>query len=318
MSTKLFPPIEPYQLHYLQVSGIHKIYFEESGNPNGTPILFLHGGPGGGTEPDHRRLYDPKKFRIILVDQRGSGLSTPFAELAENTTWDLISDLEKVRNALNIECWLIHGGSWGTTLALVYAIKHPTCINGLILRGIFLCTQRELKWFYQEGAHWIFPEEWDKYSSFIPPEERHDFMNAYYRRLTSDDESLRLKAAKVWSMWEASASKLIPNPAFIKKYEDPHKALPFARIESHYFQHNAFLPKDNYIMENVGVLQNIPIRIIHGRYDMVCPVKNAWELHKALPKSKLQIIPEAGHSLFEPPILAAVIEACHDLEASLK
>lgn len=318
MTTELFPPIEPYQKHFLQVSPLHKIYFEECGNPKGIPLLFLHGGPGGGTEPDYRRLYDPTKFRIILVDQRGSGLSTPFAELTENTTWDLVADLEKIRKKLNIDRWLILGGSWGSTLALVYAITHPHFVAGLVLRGIFLCTKKELHWLYQEGAHWVFPEEWDKYSSFIPENERHDFMDAYYRRLTGEDESLRLKAAQVWSMWEASASKLILSPSFVKKYEDPHKALPFARIEAHYFRNNAFLPTDNYIMENVTVLKDIPVRIVHGRYDMVCPVKNAWDLHKALPKSKLNIIPQAGHSLFEPPILAAVIEACADLAESYK
>lgn len=308
-----FPPIEPYKIYFKQVSKLHKIYFEESGNPMGTPILFLHGGPGGGTEADHRRLYDPKIFRIILVDQRGSGQSTPFACLEENTTWDLISDLEVIREFLQIDQWLVHGGSWGSTLALVYAINHPKTILGLILRGIFLCTRKELLWFYQEGAHWVFPEEWEKYKNLIPDNERHDFMEAYYRRLTSPDENIRLKAAQTWSMWEAATSKLIPSPEFIQHYEDPAKALPFARIESHYFKNKAFLPTDNYILENSEKLNAIPIQIIHGRYDMVCPVKNAWELHQALPHSVLNIIPNAGHSLFEVPILAAVMRACSEM-----
>jgi proline iminopeptidase len=307
----LFPPLEPFQKHFLPVSSIHTIYFEESGTPNGQPILFLHGGPGGGTEPDHRRLFDPNKFRIILVDQRGSGQSTPFAELRENTTWDLVNDLEKIRNTLEIDRWLIYGGSWGTTLALAYGIKNPQSVLGLILRGVFLCTIEELHWLYQSGAHWIFPETWQKFEAFIPENERSDFIEAYHRRLTSDDEALRLEAAKIWSTWEASASRLYPNPDYIKKYENPHKALPFARIEAHYFKNRAFLPTNNYILENASALKDTPVKIVHGRYDMVCPVKAAWDLNRSLPKSELQIIPNAGHSLFEPPILAAVIEACN-------
>lgn len=309
----LFPPLEANKTFYLQVSDIHKIYFEESGNPDGTPLLFLHGGPGGGTEPDHRRLYDPARFRIILVDQRGCGLSTPFAELRENTTWDLINDLERIRHELGIKKWLVHGGSWGSTLALAYAIQHPGAILGLILRGIFLCTPSELRWFYQEGAHWVFPEFWEPYVNFIPPEERHDMIAAYHRRLNSADHNERLEAALRWSVWEASTSKLIPSTNFIKKYENPTKALPFACIESHYFVHKAFFATDNYIMENLEPLKEIPIRIIHGRYDMVCPVRTAWNLHRALPKSKLTIVPEAGHSVFEPATLSAVMEACEEL-----
>jgi proline iminopeptidase len=311
--TSFYPPLDPYQKHYLHVSNLHKIYFEESGNPKGIPILFLHGGPGGGTEPDHRRLYDPNFFRIILVDQRGSGLSVPFAELAENTTWDLVADLEKVRAHLNIDSWLVHGGSWGTTLALVYSISHPNQVLGLVLRAIFLCNRAELLWLYQEGANWVFPDRWQNFQNFIPENERHDFMAAYYWRLTSGDQATQLEAAKIWSMWEASASKLIPSEEFINTYAIAQKALPFARIESHYFHHQAFLPTDNFILENAAAIRNIPTRIIHGRYDMVCPLKSAWQLHQALPQSKLEIIPLAGHSLFEPPILSAVIAACHEL-----
>lgn len=310
----LFPSIEPFQKHQISVSNIHSIYFEESGNPQGTPIVFLHGGPGGGTEADHRRLYDPQKFRIILVDQRGCGQSTPFAELRENTTWDLIKDLEKIRETLGIKTWLVHGGSWGSTLALVYAIQHPSAIRGLILRGVFLCTQKELKWFYQEGASWIFPEEWDSFEKFIPEKERHDLMAAYTKRLHSADEETVLEAALLWSRWEASTSKLVPSLGFIQKYENPKKALPFARIEAHYFSHGAFLPADNFILKNVGAIKDIPTRIVHGRYDVVCPIRTAWKLHKALHQSELKITPEAGHSLFEPATLSAVIEACEELE----
>jgi len=312
MTSPLFPPIEPYKKHFLTVSSIHKIYLEECGNPKGQPILFLHGGPGGGTDPDHRRLYDPQLFRIILFDQRGCGQSTPFAELKENTTWDLVKDIETIRQFLGIDQWLVHGGSWGTTLALVYAINHSQAVKGLILRGIFLCTTKELQWFYQEGAHWIFPDAWEPYEALIPKEERHDYISSYYKRLISDNEELRLKAAQVWSQWEASTSNLIPNFEFVKKYGDPVKALPFARIEAHYFVNKAFLPTDNYILENCDKIKHIPTKIIHGRYDVVCPFKNAWDLHRLLPLSELKIIPDAGHSLFEPKILTAVVEACHD------
>jgi len=313
MTSPLFPPIEPYKTHFINVSELHKIYIEEIGNPKGKPILFLHGGPGGGTEPDHRRLYDPAIFRIILFDQRGCGRSTPFAELKENTTWDLVKDIELIKQFLGIESWLVHGGSWGTTLALVYAITYPHSVKGLILRGIFLCTQKELKWFYQEGAHWIYPDAWEPYEALIPKEERSDYISAYYKRLTSPDEEIRLKAAQVWSQWEASTSNLIPDFDFIKKYANPVKALPFARIEAHYFINKAFLTTDNFILENCDKIKHIPTRIIHGRYDIVCPIKNAWELHRLMPKSELKIIPNAGHSLFEPQILSSVIEACHEL-----
>lgn len=317
MSASLFPSIEPYHKQFISVSSLHKIYVEESGNPKGTPILFLHGGPGGGTDPEHRRLYDPARFRIILFDQRGCGQSTPFAELQENTTWDLVKDIETIRHQLGVNQWLVHGGSWGSTLALVYAITHPTHVAGLILRGIFLCSTKELQWFYQEGAHWIFPDAWEPYEALIPKEERHDYISAYYKRLTSPQEDVRLKAAQVWSQWEASTSNLIPNFEFVKKYADPVKALPFARIEAHYFVNKAFLPTESFILENCDKIKHIPTRIIHGRYDVVCPVKNAWDLHRLLPMSELKIIPDAGHSLFEPHILSSVIEACHNLEKTL-
>lgn len=313
MSDLLYPPLEPFKTHHLKVSQIHTIYFEESGNPNGIPVLFLHGGPGGGTEPSHRQLYDPAKHRIILVDQRGSGQSTPFAEILDNTTWDLVADLERVREHLQIPNWCIHGGSWGTTLALVYAISHPTRVRALVLRGIFLCTRKEIQWFYQDGVDWLYPDEWTKYISFIPKEERHDMIGAYYKRLTSENAELRLKAAQTWSMWEASVSKLIPSESFIKKYEDPQKALPFARIEAHYFKNNAFLPSDNFILANTDKLTHIPVDIVHGRYDVVCPVKNAWQLHNVLPKSRLFIVPDAGHSLFEEPILKQVVKSAKEI-----
>lgn len=307
-----YPEIEPYNSGMLRVSDLHQMYFEECGNPQGRPIVFLHGGPGGGLDPDYRRFFDPKHYRIVLLDQRGCGKSLPFAELKENTTWDLISDIEKLRTHLKIQEWLVFGGSWGSTLALAYAISHPEKVKALILRGIFLCRKEELKWFYQEGASWIFPDVWEKYRDFIPPEERGDFISAYSKRLTGPDEDLRLKAAQVWSTWEAATSKLIPKKDFIADYEDPHKALPFARIENHYFINGAFFKTDNYLLENVDKIRKIPARIIQGRYDVVCPAKSAWELNKAWPESELRIVGDAGHSASELGIRSELVQACDD------
>jgi proline iminopeptidase len=285
------------------------IYVEESGNPQGMPIIFLHGGPGGGTDEDHRRFYDPSYYRIILFDQRGCGKSTPFAEIKENTTWDLVEDMEKIRNHLHISKWILFGGSWGSTLALAYAIKYPNFLDGLVLRGIFLCRSEELQWFYQNGASWIFPEQWDKYKNFIPRNEQHDFIAAYYKRLTGNDKELQLKAAQIWSIWEASTSKLYPSPNFIAEYEDPNKALPFARIECHYFINKAFFSTSNFILDNLDKIKDIPTYIVQGRYDVVCPMKSAWELHQGLPKSQLHIISDAGHSAYEVGIRSALITA---------
>lgn len=304
-----YPPIEPFMTGKLRVSDLHEIYYEQVGNPKGKPVVFLHGGPGGGISEDHRRYFDPKVYRIILFDQRGCGKSTPFAELRENTTWDLVADIEKIREKLQIEQWLVFGGSWGSTLAITYAITHPKRVTGLVLRGIFLCRPSELRWFYQEGAHNVFPESWEKYRDLIPPTERHDFVSAYYKRLTSDNEAVRLEAARIWSIWEASTSYLHVNPASMADFEDPAKALPFARIECHYFMNNAFFPSENYLLENVDKIRNIPGVIVQGRYDMVCPVRSAWDLHRAWPESKLLIIPDAGHSAAEPGIRSALIEA---------
>lgn len=305
----LFPSIEPYRHEYLKVSEIHTIHFEECGNPNGKPVVFLHGGPGGGIEPYYRQFFDPAFFRIILIDQRGSGKSTPFAELRENTTWDLVADIEKIRVHLNIEKWLVFGGSWGSTLALVYAITHPEKVTHMILRGIFLCRPEELQWFYQEGASWIFPDFWESYRDLIPVAERNDFIKAYYKRLTSTDDAEKLKAAQVWSIWEASVSKLIPSNNYMSHYEDPQKALPFARIECHYFINNAFLPSNNYILENADKIKNISCDIVQGRYDVVCPAKSAWELHRLLPLSKLTILPQSGHSASEVAMISELLAA---------
>jgi proline iminopeptidase len=305
----LYPPIEPYDEGRLPVSDIHTIYYEQSGNPRGTPVVFLHGGPGGGTVPDYRRFFDPKAYRIVLFDQRGSGKSTPHACLEENTTWHLVADIEQIREHLGIDSWVVFGGSWGSTLALAYAQKHPERALSLVLRGIFLCRPSEIRWFYQEGASNIYADVWEQYLGVIPSEERGDMLAAYYRRLTSEDEAVRVEAARAWSVWEASTSKLYPDPDLIDHFGDPHFAIAFARIECHYFTHNSFFETDNYLIENVERIRDIPTVIVQGRYDVVCPMTSAWDLHRAFPEADLQLIPDAGHSALEPGIRAALVEA---------
>ena len=308
---ELYPSIEPYDSGRLQVSPIHNIYYEQAGNPAGQPVVFLHGGPGGGIVSDYRRYFDPAAYRVVLFDQRGSGQSTPHAELEGNTTWDLVEDIEKIRELLGIETWHVFGGSWGSTLALAYAETHPERVRSLVLRGIFLCRPQEISWFYQEeqGASWLFPDVWEEYRKVIPEDERGDFVSAYYRRLTSEDEATRLEAARAWSVWEGSTSKLFFDPASIEKFADPEFALAFARIECHYFMHNAFFPTDNYLIENVGKIRHIPAVIVQGRYDVVCPIKSAWELHKAWPEADFRIVPDAGHSVTEPGIIHELVSA---------
>ncbi|MCK6596776.1 MAG: prolyl aminopeptidase [Bdellovibrionaceae bacterium] len=313
-----FPPIEAYNSGFLKVSNLHTIYFEECGSPKGKPIIFLHGGPGGGISEEHRRFFDPKEYRIILFDQRGCGKSTPFAELNENTTWDLVADIEKLRNHLAIDKWAVFGGSWGSTLALAYGVTHPERCVGFILRGIFLCRKWEINWFYQEGASLIYPDQWEVYWNQIAANERTDMVSAYYKQLTSTDEKLKLKAAKVWSTWEASTSKLIPDSNFISEYEEAEKALPFARIECHYFINKAFFPTDNYLLEQVHKINHLPCHIVHGRYDIVCPPKNAWELHKLWPTSKLFYISDSGHSAMEKGILHQLIAATESAKSWFK
>ena len=305
----LYPEIEPYQHDVLSVSPVHTLYYEQSGNPEGTPVVFLHGGPGGGTVPDYRRFFDPSAYRIVLFDQRGSGRSTPHASLEENTTWHLVADIERLREHLGVESWVVFGGSWGSTLALAYAQKHPERVRALVLRGIFLCRPEEIRWFYQEGASWIYPDVWEQYRDVIPEAERGDMLSAYHRRLTSEDERVRVEAARAWSVWEASTSKLFTDPDLIDHFGDPHFALAFARIECHYFMNNAFFESDNYLIENVGKLRDIPAVIVQGRYDVVCPLKSAWELARAWPEADLQIIPDSGHSALETGTRAALVEA---------
>ena len=309
----LYPLIEPYDTGRLAVSELHTIYYEECGTPAGAPVIFLHGGPGGGIVPEYRRFFDPEAYRVVLLDQRGAGQSTPHAELRENTTWDLVADIERLREHLGIESWIVFGGSWGSTLALAYAETHPDRVRALVLRGIFLCRPKEIRWFYQEGASLIFPEAWSEFERVIPVDERDDMLRAYHRRLIGDDPDVRLAAARTWSVWEASTSKLLPDQSMIDDFDDPALALAFARIECHYFVNNAFFPTDNYLIENAGKIRHIPTTIVQGRYDVVCPVVSAWELKQALPASDLRIVPDAGHSSLEKGISAQLVAAMNDL-----
>lgn len=305
----LYPPIAPYADGYLQVSALHRIYYAEYGNPEGRPVVFLHGGPGGGCQPSYARYFDPQKWRIVLFDQRGCGNSTPFAELRDNSTWDLVADIERIREHLAIDAWAVFGGSWGSTLALAYGITHPSRCTAFFLRGIFLLRKKEIDWFYQEGCSKLFPEAWQQYLAVIPLEERHDLVAAYFRRLTSTDAQVRRQAAQAWSMWEGSTSKLIPDPVMIAHYGADDFAEAFARIECHYFVNRGFFDTDNYLIEQVSKIRHLPAIIVHGRYDVVCPVENAWVLHQAWPEAELRIIADAGHSLSEVGITDALIEA---------
>lgn len=306
---ELYPPIEPYQTGKLKVSDLHTLYFEQAGNPNGKPVVFLHGGPGGGIDPIYRQYFDPQKWRIILFDQRGCGQSAPHAELQENTTWDLVSDIEKLRSHLDIAQWVVFGGSWGSTLSLAYSQTHPEACKGLILRGIFLLRQKELRWFYQEGASYLFPDAWENYLKPIPPEERHDLMAAYYQRLTNVDLEVRSGAARAWSVWEASTSKLLLDPNLQQKFAESQFADAFARIECHYFVNKGFFDNEDQLLQQCDRIRHLPTVIVQGRYDVVCPMISAWELHKALPEADFVVVPDAGHSMTEPGIRSALIEA---------
>ncbi|MCF4970588.1 prolyl aminopeptidase [Nostoc sp. CMAA1605] len=313
---ELYPLIEPYQEGKLQVSELHTIHFEESGNPQGKPIVLLHGGPGGGCPPYYRQYFHPEKWRLIMFDQRGCGKSQPHAELRENTTWDLVNDIEKLREHLNIEKWVVFGGSWGSTLSLAYSQTHPERCSGLILRGIFLLRQKELRWFYQEGASYIFPDAWEEYLKPIPVDERDDLLTAYYQRLTSPDLEIRQAAAKAWSIWEASTSRLFTDTQLMQTFGEDKFAEAFARIECHYFINKGFLNPENQLLLNVDRIRHIPGVIVQGRYDVVCPMVSAWELHKAWPEAKFIVVPDAGHSMSEVGIRSALIEAtdrCADM-----
>jgi proline iminopeptidase len=311
----LYPDLEPYDTGMLAVDGRHTLYYEQCGNPQGKPVVLLHGGPGAGCSAKMRRFHDPAKYRIVLFDQRGSGRSTPHADLVDNTTWDLVADTEKLRSRLGIERWQVFGGSWGSTLALAYAETHPQRVTELVLRGIFMLRRWELEWFYQEGASRLFPDAWEPYLQAIPEAERGDLIGAYHRRLTSPDEATRLAAARTWSVWEGATSFLRVDPAFVIGHEDAAFALAFARIENHYFVNGGFFDEENQLLRDVARIADIPGVIVHGRYDVVCPIQSAWELHKAWPKAELMISPTSGHSAFEPENVDALVRATDSFAA---
>ncbi len=300
---------EPYRTHRLRVSDLHELHVEECGNPHGTPAVFLHGGPGGGSEPWHREFFDPAKYRLVLFDQRGCGRSTPHAELRENGTWELVADIERIRRHLGIDNWLVFGGSWGSTLALAYAEKHPEAVSAMVLRGIFLLRRAEIAWFYQEGASWMYPDAWEHFLAPIPEEERSDMVSAYHRRLTSPDARIRSEAARAWSVWEGSTSKLLPSSDMVMRFGESRFAEAFARIECHYFVNNGFFETDNWLIENVHRIRHIPAVIVQGRYDVVCPMRSAWDLHRAWPEADFRVVADAGHAASEYGTLAQLIEA---------
>jgi proline iminopeptidase len=305
----LYPENEPYRTGRLKVSDLHEIYFEECGNPRGKPAVLIHGGPGAGCSPIMRRLHDPKTYRIIMFDQRGCGRSTPHAELRENTTWHLVEDMEKLRAHLGIERWQVAGGSWGATLGLAYAQAHPLRVSELVFRGIFLLRRSELLWFYQEGCSWIYPDLWESYLAPIPTNERGDMMAAYYRRLTGGNRKEQVNCARAWSQWEGGTLSLFPDEARVAQFGEESYAVAFARIECHYFVNKGFFKMDSQLLENAGQLTSIPGVIVHGRYDVVTPVKNAFDLHRAWPQAELRIISDAGHATTEPGIVHELIQA---------
>jgi proline iminopeptidase len=310
-----FPPIEPYNTHRLRVSEIHELHLAEYGNPQGKPVVLVHGGPGAGSNPSMPRFHDPEAHRIVLFDQRGCGRSTPHAELEENTTWDLVADMERIRLHLGIERWQLFGGSWGSCLALAYAETHPERVTEIILRGIFTLREKELRWFYQEGASFLLPESFEEYCRPIPVEERGDMIGAYYRRLTGPDEDVRLACARAWSMWEGSALSLLPDPARVAAFGAPHYAIAFARIECHYFKNKGFFDSDDQLIARAPLLRNIPGMIVHGRYDLCTPVATAWDLHQAWPEAELVIVPDSGHAMSEPGIVDALVTATEKFKA---
>ena len=304
----LYPDIKPYKTHQIEVDEPHVIYVEESGNPKGIPVLFVHGGPGAGCENYHRCFFDPNVYRIILFDQRGAGRSTPHAELEKNTTQDLVADMEIIREHLNINRWVLFGGSWGSTLSLVYSETHVDRVMALIVRGIFLCREKEISWFYQRGADRIFPDYWQDFIAPIPEDERDNLLKAYYKQLTGENEIAQMHAAKAWSIWEGRTATLSQNKNVIDHFGHAHTALSLARIENHYFLHDSFL-EENQILNNADKLQNIPGVIVQGRYDLICPVESAWELHQVWSKAELKIIAEAGHSATEAGTVDALVSA---------
>jgi proline iminopeptidase len=296
----LYPAIEPHRSGWLRVSPVHEIYWEECGNPRGKPAVFVHGGPGAGADPRSRRFFDPKRYRIVVFDQRGCGRSRPHASLEDNTTWHLVADMEQLRRHLGIERWLVFGGSWGSTLALAYAQSHPKRVSELVLRGIFMLRKWEIDWFYQEGASAIFPDRWENYLAAIPPRERGDLVAAYYRRLTSPNRATRVRAARAWSIWEAATSYLQTDDANIEKWGEEDFAVAVARIECHYFVNKGFMRREDQLLRGVSRIRHVPAVIVQGRYDVVCPIRTAWDLHCRWPEAEFRVVPDAGHSALEP------------------
>lgn len=305
----LYPEIEPFNSGFIDTGSQHQVYFEECGNPNGKPVVVLHGGPGGAINPGMRRYFDPKVWRITLFDQRGCGHSRPNAELTDNDTWKLIEDIERLRVQAGIAKWSVFGGSWGSTLAMVYALTHPERVESLVLRGIFMLTQQELRWFYQDGAGHIFPDAWDRFLEPIPEAERDDLMGAYYRRLTGDDVEERRRAAVAWSSWEGETVSVKGPEGCPDRFAEPDFAVAFARIECWYFMNKGFLPEDGWILKNIGKIRHIPAWIVQGRFDVVTPMSGAWALHKAWPEAKFEIIDDAGHASTEPGIIDGLVRA---------
>ncbi len=291
----------------LRVSDLHQVYYEVSGSPDGKPVIVCHGGPGGGSTPSMRRYFDPSRYRVILFDQRGCGKSLPHADLTDNTTWDLVEDMEKLRRHLGVERWQVFGGSWGSTLAMAYAETHPDVVTELVLRGIFTLRREELLWFYQEGASWLFPDLWEGYLEPIPEAERGDLISAYYKRLTGADKAEQMRAAKAWSVWEGGTVSLLPSDERVQAFSGDAFALAFARIECHYFYHGGFFERDDQIIANVDRVRNIPAVIVQGRYDVCTPMKTAWELHQAWPEAEFNLIDDAGHAASEPGIIDALV-----------
>ena len=295
-----YPPIEPYRSGWLRVSPIHEVYWEECGNPRGKPAVFVHGGPGAGAGPSSRRFFDPKRYRIILFDQRGAGRSRPHASLVDNTTWDLVADMERLRRFLGVQRWLVFGGSWGSTLALAYAQSHPARVSELVLRGIFMLRKREIDWFYQDGAGAIYPDRWEDYVAAIPRRERGDLVGAFYRRLTSPERATRVRAARAWATWEAATSFLHVDESNIADWGEEDFAVAVARIECHYFVNKGFMRREDQLLRGVSRIRHIPAVIVQGRYDIVCPMQTAWDLHVRWPEADFQVVPDAGHSALEP------------------
>jgi proline iminopeptidase len=307
----LYPALRVRRSGMLRVSPLHEIYWEESGNPKGKPVVFLHGGPGGGTSPKMRQFFSPRKYRIVLFDQRGCGRSRPHASLVDNTTWHLVADIERLREHLSIESWQVFGGSWGSTLALAYAQTHPQRVTELVLRGIFLLRPWELHWFYStpNGTGALYPDLYEEYVKPIPAAERGDMIAAYYKRLTSRSARVMNGAARAWSIWEGATSFLLGDPQYVAKFKDSKYAAAFARIECHYFINGGFLRTPTQLLDDVGRIRHIPAVIVQGRYDIVCPMRSAWDLHKAWPESALRIVGDAGHSAFEPGIAHELVRA---------